>query len=126
MAQHDVGTATVDRIADAKVGDVVWLFDTQQALHDAYGKYLGRGVWKLHPIVSETRASFVLNYSKFDRKTGSERARSGHSSTLFIFGEKDKDDYEWRCRHRRSIVNEVESASTETLRRIADVIGWKP
>lgn len=126
MAQHDVGTATVDRIADAKAGDVVWLFDTQQALHDAYGKYLGRGVWKLRPIVDETRASFILNYSKFDRKTGAERARRGHSSTLFIFGEQDKDDYEWVTRHRHALVSAIYSVDAGTLRRVADVIGRKP
>lgn len=126
MAQHDVGTATVDRIADAKVGDVVWLLDTQKALHDAAGKYLGRGVWELRPIDAETRASFIVEYSKFDRKTGHERARSGYSSTRTIFGEQEKEDHEWLYKHRHALIAAIHASDAGTIRRIADVIGWKP
>jgi hypothetical protein len=124
MAENDIGTASVEAIEAAKKGDTVWLFDSQRALHNEAGKYLGRGVWKLCLVEDETRASLVVNGSKFDRKDGQERARSGYSSTRFLSGEKVKQDKSWMAENRRNLIQHIETLDADELRTIAALIGW--
>lgn len=125
MAEHDKGTASVDRLADATDGSVVWVFDANQSVH-ADGKYVGRGLWRLRPIGSSTRASFIVDGTKYDRETGSERARGGFSSGNKLFGEIEKIDQQWVSKHRYALIRHLEYSKPEVLRKVADLIGWSP
>lgn len=124
MAEHDQGIADVDRISAAKAGDTVWVYESQMSLH-VEGKYVGRGVWRLFKIQEETRQSFVVSGTKFDRKTGRERSRGGYSSGNMIAGEIEKSDHLWRSDHAYRMVNSLHNADTQTLRKVAEIIGWE-
>jgi hypothetical protein len=126
MATHDTGTATVNSLSDAKPGDTIWLFESQMSLHDEDGKYRGRGVWRLYPIQSETRVSFVVSGQKFDRATGRARQRGGFQSSDFIAGEADKQDRLWLDENKHAFLRVLERADAPTLRKIAELIGWEP
>lgn len=118
----------VDRLENAKTGDLVWFYDSQ---HPVYvdGKYQGRGHWSLHRIISETRASFAVGQYKFDRKDGIQRATGGYLPTIFICGESERNDREWIRANQKEIVKIIECmriADIETLKAVAALVGFNP
>lgn len=115
----------VARISEAKVGDTVWFFDSQMNRYED-GKYKGRGVWKEVVIEAETRSSFIVGREKYDKKTGVVRGTRDYSASLFLFGEKDKDDREWRQRSDRIGERVQRCDDIEKLKQIAAIIGWSP
>lgn len=116
---------TVDRLADAKTGDFVWEFDANLSRY-VNGKYEGRGVFKLARIESETRQSFIINRTKFDRNSGIERVRNGFTSGRHLFGDLDKEDFVWMDENRYRLLAALERCDCSTLRKVADLIGWRP
>lgn len=124
--KHHIGTADVERVAEAKTGSKVWVFDSQASLHDESDKYIGRGVWTLREVTGETKQSLLCSGLKFDRKTGSQRDLRGWSAIYIMAGEKDKEDWLWSDRHRHRFIEHMRSIDTAELRRIADLLGWKP
>lgn len=124
LPQHDDGKASAATIALAQVGDMVWVFHSQNNVYDAAGNYLGRGRWVLAPIVAETRQSFLVSSAKFDRITGNQRGTGQYTPTMHIYGEVEKQDHIWTSRHRFAISKQVEACDVATLRKIADLIGY--
>jgi hypothetical protein len=114
---------TIDRIAEAKVGDFVWLRDFQ-ANRYVGREYKGRGVWKISQITGENRQSFVVMGSKFDRKTGEQRATGGYSASYMIAGNIDREN--WRfLSYRHAIARRAESANIDQLRQVAAIVGFE-
>jgi len=126
MAKHDEGTSSVNCFAEASVGDTVWLFDSQMNLHDQHDRYIGRGVWRLAKVESETRASFVVRGEKFDRKFGFSRPHNGYSTGNLIAGQSEKEDHLWLSANRYHLIKHLERCDAQTLRRVADLVGWAP
>jgi hypothetical protein len=116
--------ATVSSLSIAKVGDMVWVFDSQAP---NYGEYRGRGAWKLRPVTGETKQSFIIDRCKFDKKTGAQRDLRGFHETLHAYGEVEKENRVWLSENRLSICKAVERVrDVATLEAIADLIGWQP
>lgn len=116
-------SGVVDTLTNAKVGDTVWHFDAQMNRYEN-GKFMGRGVWKEVVIESETRASFIINRQKYDRKTGHERGPSGYTSYSYIYGAMDRENKRWRDASW-SIADAVKGCrDTEVLKQIAALVGW--
>ena len=124
MATHDIGTSTVSSIAVANAGDLVWLYESEMGLHDADGKYLGRGVWRLRKISDETRVSLIVDGEKFDRANGRARPRNGFTSGNLIAGEAEKADILWLSENKYRLIRHLEHCSAQTLRKVAEVAGW--
>lgn len=124
MAMHDVGRAGIERIGNADVGCMVWVFYSEDAVHDAAGKYIGRGLWRLKRVESATKQSFIVGGVKFDRNTGAQRGTGGYAASMHLYGDSDKADKVWLGTHRWRIAKAVENADADTLRRIALIIGY--
>ena len=122
-------SATVDYIRDAKVGDKVWYYDQNGAVHDAEGKYTGRGSWKLQAIQEENRASFIIFGSKYDRETGKGRVKNGYSSSTHLFGQLEYEKEVWIDRNVHVIKSAVDRLNPKfriddyhKLLKIADIL----
>lgn len=112
---------TVKRIADAQVGDLVWLFDAESPRY-VDGKYAGRGNYRAVTIDDRNKASFIVGRVKFDTKTGEERGRRVGYPTV-LCGADDREDRRWlNFSHR--IADDVRKASAEQLRRVAEIVGF--
>ncbi len=108
----------------AKIGSVVWRYHSERPRREA-GEYVGRGVWVAEAITGMNRATLEVHGSKFDRKTGVGRPHRGFSTNDRIAGR-----HEWELfaydQARWKIADKVKYADIETLRQIADLVGWKP
>jgi hypothetical protein len=119
------GTASVLRLCDAKTGDTVWVFDSQQSLYEG-GQYKGRGVWNLSKVTGETRVSLLVHGLKFDRETGDQRATGRYSATYHAYGEDEKRDRQWMGANKHRLVQHIERHVREAnvLRRVAELVGY--
>lgn len=117
----------VERLADAKVGDHVWLYDSQQANY-VDGEYQGRGVWRIVEITGENRTSFIVwRGTKFDRRTGEERDTRGFTPSYHIYGAVERENHIWRGRNRAKIAQLVERLDdVAKLKAIAEIVGFEP
>jgi len=108
------------RLADAKVGDLIWYFDVNKSRY-VDGKYAGRGDWGTDVITGETSQSFIVGRQKFDRKTGHERGAYTH---LHLYGEQDRYDRIWVEYAYRvgTVVQRCRDANK--IREIAKLVGW--
>lgn len=118
--------AIVRSLAEANVGDTVWIFDSQAAIM-VDGKYRGRGVWSTAAITGSTKQSFILPYQgKFDRKTGYGRARGGYQSSYRIAGEAERENERWMG-GRGVIASLVQrEPDIEKVKQVAAIVGWEP
>jgi len=117
--------STVDFLNDATVGDLVWFYDGNRNRFDPDGKYEGRGVWNLAPIKAETRRSFMVQYSKFDRKSGAPMATGGYTSPYKIRGQKEYEALVWMREHSRKIIAAVERCrDIDKLKQVAEIVGY--
>lgn len=115
----------VETLAYAKIGSAVWLFDSQ-ASNYVNGQYKGRGVWKRAIITDETRASLIIDRQKYDKKTGVCRPVSGYTPQLFIFGEAERQDRQWK-NSAWQIADAVKRCSdVQKLKKVAEIVGWQP
>lgn len=122
--------ANVDHLRDAKPGDTVWQYDSQRNVYDN-GKYLGRGGWQLVTIESETRRSFTILRTKFDRATGEEMGNGQWSKTMRIAGqieyEIDKARADWFRDHYPAVRRLVDAEQdVERWKQIAAIVGYEP
>ena len=114
----------VSSLADAKKGDIVWLFEAQRSSY-VDGKYVGRGVWSALPISEETRLSFVVSGQKFDRVTGAVRTRNDYNPGDVIAGEIERGNILWKGRSWAigEAVRKLDDVSL--LKQIAVLIGME-
>lgn len=121
--------ASVERIAEASVGDWVWEFRSEQARYDRKTKeYLGRGVFVLTQIAGSNRASFFLAKEAkqgYDRKTGAIRPRSGYTSGDFLAGQCEREAREYLAQHAYRLADAIRACKdVDVLREVAKLIGY--
>lgn len=114
----------VTSLNEASVGSVVWRYESERSRYED-GKYVGRGVWTAAVLTGESRASFEIGGSKFDRRTGAGRPYRGFSTSDRIAGRHERELFVYD-QARWAIADKVKGIDIELLRRIADMIGWKP
>jgi hypothetical protein len=127
--------SVIKRLAEAKVGDWVLLFDEERSRYaesTAPGmkrQYLGRGDYASSPvqITGETRTSWLVGKrSKYAKDTGNERSSGGFIGNTIILGEVDKLYREWVARNGHLIRRELESCrDAEKLYQIARMLNLK-
>ena len=99
-----------------------WIFDENRRRYktDEKGRSIGGPIWREHwvkvKIVGETRRSWVTNY--YDRKVPKKGGRG------YAFSEEDIDRMAFIEQRRR--IGEAVGYCTdyETLKRIADMVGY--
>jgi hypothetical protein len=114
-------------VAEAQVGDLLWLMDPTAPRYDADGKYQGRGDWRLIDATTVGRMSVeVATYrsgTKFDRKTGAMRGSSGYNNVPYLCGAKERTA-RWWAGQVYAIARKVERCrDEETLKTIAFALG---
>lgn len=118
--------ATVDFRKDAKPGDMLWVWDSWRPRDQKPGLIFQRGVFLLREVVGLNRVSIQLSGAgSFDLKTGIAR-RAGHSPIhSWAGGEADRQLYRYVL-DRHVIARELDRATPEQLKQIADIIGIVP
>ncbi len=101
--------ATVDYIADAKVGDFVWLVKDK---------------WKSWTPELVRIDAVKIKYAKagnheFDKYTGFGRSFGGYTASEQFFGETEL----WVRKNHFSIVKAVQELSAEDLMKVAQLLG---
>ena len=117
--------ATVEYLAQAEVGDMVWVFDAERG-HYVDRVYQGRGVWLLAKVTETNKASVSAWGGKFDRKTGYARFSGGWASRNVAAGQSEYEARLWISENKRSLVDAVSAVNDiDVLKAIADLIGFK-
>lgn len=106
------------RVDKFKVGDTAWL----------PGDWRGHDRDKFFPsqVLERTKTGYVMRPAGTAIGTLNQPE---HVSTILAnrdyYTTEAKDDWEWQRANRRKIANKVEEADTATLRKIAELIGYK-
>jgi hypothetical protein len=101
--------ATVDYIADANVGDLVWFVND---------------IWRGHAPELRRVDEIKTKYSRsgtyeFDKSNGHARSERGFSPSHRFFGEIEL----WERKNRHVIIEAVKQLSAIDLMRVAEVLG---
>jgi hypothetical protein len=84
-----------------------------------------RKQWRRHEVVEETSRSWVLDNGVKVPKNGKNVVdKQGHYMG-FAFSEDEVNDRVYRHDHAQKIAEEVRKADAETLRMIAELIGYQ-
>ena len=108
--------------AAPKVGDTVWIYDDNRRAYAKGGNgapIYGEG-WRAHPIMGETRTSWLLlGALKVDKATGLLRAKEHCAMRPKVeFSREAVDADIWREDNRSRIADAVKHADCETLKKI--------
>lgn len=115
----------VTKLEEAAVGSIVWLYDMDANRYEE-GQYKGRGVYRVAKIDAETRKSFSILGSKFDRKTGAQIGLGGYSPRKAIMGDAERARKEFLSNHRHELSRQVGFCDdVEALEKVANAIGYK-
>jgi PAS domain-containing protein len=117
----------VERFADAQPGDWVWVLDRDMSIYDENRKYLGRGGYRLEPVVGRNRSSLMVGrYGggvKYDLTTGIQRGNKVGWS-LSIRGSKDREE-DWWMSQRNKLAGMVRDCTDiEQLKSVAFLLGF--
>lgn len=88
-------------VAEAQVGDLLWLYDGNQNRYDENRKYLGRGVWKIVIVRKVARVYLSAgpvdwhHTSEFRIDTGEAKTANGYTPSEQLAGWKDRADRFW-------------------------------
>jgi len=82
--------ATVDLIADAKVGDLVWRIAGNESIYEGR-EYKGRGAWHLEPVTKIARKYITVGEGReFEIGTGIARTVNGFRPPDYAYGEVER------------------------------------
>ena len=102
------------RVDKFKVGDTAWL--------PGDWRVRDRDKFFSHTVLERTKTGYVMLATRAP-------SQPEHVSTVKAnrdyFTTQAKEDWEWQRVNRRKIANKVEEADTATLRKIAELIGYK-
>lgn len=120
--------ATVDSRKDAKLGDMLWVWDSWRPRDRKPGLIFQRGVFSLREVIGLNRVSIQLSGAgSFDLKTGVARRPKGGHSPIYNWagGEADRQLYRY-CLDCHVIARKIALATPEQLKQIAEIIGFVP
>lgn len=121
-AMHKPEAATVATIAEAKIGDWLWVYDREKPMYDSDRKYIGRGGYTLQQVSEENKVSLIIDRLKFDRKTGKQRATGQYSPNYHAFGETERADNEWLKANRHRIERALMGCNSAAVYRAIDAL----
>lgn len=109
-----------------KVGDTIYCMNQYSSRSD------GRNQFSPHVIAGETKFSWLVNRvswgdaDKINKKTMQQAGRNGFGATLW-FTADGKQEWLFTNKYARDIGTAVQAADMDTLKKIADIIGynWK-
>lgn len=111
--------ATVDRLADAQVGDTIWV------LKDCWRRPYQ---WGLNTIIATTRVSVQTVTGGFLRRGGASLTYRGYTPPCIAFGQAEYEAFHWRHQHFSELLRAVEACrDLNDLKEIARIVGydWK-
>lgn len=120
--------ATVDHRKDAKPGDMLWVWDSWRPRPAERGVPFERGVMLLRRVTEINRVTVTVSGTgRFDIGTGKARQPKGGHTPLYPWagGEVDKQLYLYVL-DRNVIGRELDRASPEQLKQVAEIFGFSP
>lgn len=109
--------------------DKVWIFDSNQRVYqkDAKGNSVGAPIYREHfrpmYIIGETRKFYILGHEPTDDP---ERfAQNRYVKDGGVYTAQMVEDAIWANEHRWRISSKVDHLPAQTLRKVAEVIGYK-
>lgn len=104
---------------------IIWVKDeNNRVYHDRNGvkqRYpIYREFWQPQEVVSETKQNWVLSSGREVSKSPEKRPR-----TIYAFTEQEVEDDVWVNSHRHKLIRELERADASTLKKVAELIGYK-
>jgi hypothetical protein len=109
--------------ADLHIGSEVYVYDENNRVYerDASGRAIGGAIYREFfrkvPIVAETARKWVTHWGEAFKKNPYE---SGFLTEEMV------ETRVWEKEHRYKIIRITERVDAETLRKIAEVIGYVP
>lgn len=101
-----------------KVGDTIWHFSTNYRTYvKGQSGPVYREHWQPRTIIGETARSWIVSQSKVPKK-------GPHPG--WAFTEQEIDDDCWQHDHRWRIREKIDRCDIHALRKIAELIGYKP
>ena len=127
-------------MADLKIGDTVWLFDINCRVYPpkgndgrSYGAPIYREHWRPVPITGENRASWEIGrYGSFPKKKPADKAflatymKNGYGGYRVALSVQEVNDDVWKYAHGFRIADLVKNCDAATLRKVAELVGFKP
>lgn len=108
------------------IGSTIWIFDINRRVYPPRekGRVSGAPIWREHwrpvKITGETSRSWLTEY-------GEKVPKKGANPHFVAFTREEIDRAAWVQDNRYRIVREIEGISDhDTLRKIAEVIGYQP
>lgn len=99
-----------------KVGDSVWLFDTNRRVYEKDGVKHNSPIYSEYffkaTINGETSRSFIILGKKFNKK-----------NPLGVYTEQQKEDKIWANSIRYDLIRKVERCEPSMLRKIEKIMG---
>ena len=98
-----------------KIGDTVWLFDGNRRIYANEGKNkFSAPIYREHfypvKIEGETSRSWLIHGEKYSKTNPS------------FYTEQEKENDVWRNENKRSIVEAIESCTTDKLKEISKLL----
>jgi hypothetical protein len=113
------------------IGKTVWRFDPNYWVYakDGFGRSVGgpiyREYWRPITVFGETSRSWLAGFSSNPSNPYKIPKNGPHRG--FALSEQEVDDDCWIHSYRSGIARSIEAVrDAETLRKIADLTGWKP
>lgn len=112
---------------DVKIGSPVWIYDENRREY-VDGKIVHRSHWVKTVIVGETKLSWIIERGdvKLPKKAFALPFGRHNECRWFALSEADIDADVWSHEHRSKIRNRVDFCDVETLRKIAEILRYKP
>jgi hypothetical protein len=123
-----------------KIGDPVWIYDSNRRVYQSddkgrsYGIPIYREHWREHFIIGETRVSWIVSMGR-DFKPGERpwcevkipKKPTDAKRTGIAYSADELAAHCWMNDHRYSLMRKIEYCTDPaTLRKIADLIGYRP
>lgn len=125
-----------------KIGDSVWIYDSNCRIYpkDENGKHIPnsspdyRLSWLEKFVIGETRISWIVANSR-DAKPGQKwRCHKIPKKPEFqstevrgvAYSAEELDAAVWQSSHRWRVIRMVEHCNGDTLRKIAELVGYQP
>jgi hypothetical protein len=109
-----------------KVGDTLWEFDDNRRVYDENRRIIYRAHFVERKIVGETKQSWIVypGDTKVSKKDLTYAFWSGGRRRMYA-NEQQVEEKCWDNDHRYKVTEAVRKTDTQTLRRIAELIGYK-
>jgi uncharacterized GH25 family protein len=113
-----------------KLGDTIYVYEQYGRHAKTLDEHLAK--WKEYKIIDENRASWIAQHDqyehsqiKIDKKTSKSRSNEKIAITRDEIVRQWEDE-QWTSQHAWNIADRMRRLDANTLRKVAELIGYEP